>query len=158
MKEAPQPPKWPAGVSVRAFKPGHDDKPLHAMIQEARADNHENAPISFEGWRTLMIERDSFDPTLWFLAAAGDEIVGAALCPRYPGQGWVRQVAVARNWRRRGVARALLQHAFGEFHKRGNHSVGLVVDSYNRTGARSLYESLGMRLDRQHDRYEKSLG
>jgi len=158
MKEAPQPPKWPTGVSVKAFKPGRDDRPVHAMIQEAFADNHQNAPISFEGWRTLMIERESFDPSLWFLATAGDQIVGAALCPRYPGQGWVRQLAVKREWRRKGVALALLRAAFGEFHRRGERSVGLTVNSFNRTGAKEFYERAGMRVERQHERYEKALG
>jgi ribosomal protein S18 acetylase RimI-like enzyme len=50
-----------------------------------------------------------------------------------------------------------MQSAFGEFHGRGYGKVGLVVDSFNQTGARLFYESLGMRLERQHDRYEKRL-
>ncbi len=159
----PAAPRWPAGVSVRGFQPGQDDHPLQAMIQEAFADNHEYTPTSFEVWRTLMIDRESFDPSLWFLATAPSlpqgerEIVGAALCPRYPGQGWVRQLAVKSEWRRKGVALALLRTAFAEFYRLGEKQVGLVVNSYNRTGAKNVYERAGMRVERQHDGYEKDI-
>jgi hypothetical protein len=31
------------------------------------------------------------------------------------------------------------------------------VDSWNRTGAREMYERAGMRVDREHLRYEKEI-
>ena len=93
-----------------------------------------------------MIERETFDPALWFLAMDGDDVAGVALCPVYPESGWVRQVAARRPWRRRGIALALLRQAFGEFYRRGKREVGLVVDSYNLSGARDLYERAGMHV------------
>jgi len=33
----------------------------------------------------------------------------------------------------------------------------LVVDSWNRTAAKSVYERLGMRTERMHSRFEKKL-
>ena len=155
--EEPPLPLWPQGISVRSFVRGHDERPVYVAVQEAFADNEGFVPTSFEDWSNFMIERETFDPGLWFLAMNGDDVAGVALCPSYPGSGWVRQVAVRRPWRRRGIALALLRQAFGEFHRRGKREVGLVVDSYNLSGARDLYERAGMRMERQHDAYEKEI-
>jgi ribosomal protein S18 acetylase RimI-like enzyme len=101
----------------------------------------------------------SYDPTLWFVAYDGDEIAGYALCkPQEGGDpklGWVDVLGVRRPWRRRGLALALLLHAFGEFRSRGHARVGLGVDTENTTGAVGLYEKAGMRPVRQFDAYEK---
>ncbi len=157
--ESPPPaPHRPEGVAVRTFEPGQDERAVHALVQEAFADNHDYSPLLFEAWRAAMIEREDFDPEFFLAATAGDEIVGAALCPRYERTGWVRQLVVRRDWRRRGIAIGLLREAFGEFYRRGQRSAGLVVDSFNRTGAKELYEHAGMRVERQHDGYEKKIG
>ena len=71
--------------------------------------------------------------------------------------GWVEVLGVRRQWRRRGLALALLLHAFGEFHRRGHKRVGLGVDGENTTGAVRLYEKAGMRPGRQWDVYERQL-
>ena len=157
MEEPPPPPQWPEGITVRSFVRGRDERPAYAAVQEAFQDNKGFVPTSFEDWSNFMIERETFDPALWFLAMDGDDVAGVALCPSYPGSGWVRQVAVRRPWRRRGIALALLQQALGEFYRRGKREVGLVVDSYNVSGARDLYERAGMHGARQHDSYEKEL-
>ena len=56
----------------------------------------------------------------------------------------MRQLAVSRDWRRRGLGTALLRQAMSEFSRRGRRELGLVVDSWNRTGAKELYERAGM--------------
>ena len=151
----PAPPQWPAGVRVRSFDEERDDRAVHALIQDAFGDNERHVPESFEEWHAFMIDREAFEPGLWFLAEADGELVGAVLCPNYEDEGWIRQLAVARDWRRRGLGRALLRQAFGEFHRRGRNRVGLVVDSWNRTGAKEFYERAGMRVAREHTRLEK---
>ena len=50
-----------------------------------------------------------------------------------------------RSERGRGIAKALLQHAFRVYAARGAKQVGLKVDSTNPTGAIQLYERLGLR-------------
>lgn len=157
--ESPPPaPPWPDGVTIRAFEPGRDDRAVHALVQEAFADNHDYSPLPFEAWRAAMIEREDFDPKLFLLTTAGGEIIGAALCPRYERMGWIRQLVVHGDWRRCGIALGLLREAFGRFYRRGQRSAALVVDSFNRTGAKELYERTGMRVERQHDGYEKKMG
>ncbi len=151
-------PRWPEGVTVRTFERGHDDRVVHSAVQEAFADNDGFVPMAFDEWAGFMMQRETFDPAQWFLAVDGDEVAGVALCPDYPEQGWVRQLAVRKPWRRRGVALALLRHAFTEFRRRGKRRAGLVTDSYNRSGSLKLYEKGGMRVDRQHDGYRLEIG
>jgi ribosomal protein S18 acetylase RimI-like enzyme len=66
-------------------------------------------------------------------------------------------LGVRPQWRRRGVATALLRHSFRDFRDRGATRVGLGVDGENTTGAVRLYERVGMRVVRRNDTYEKTL-
>jgi mycothiol synthase len=68
---------------------------------------------------------------------------------------WVAQLAVVREHRARGLGRALLVHAFGVAWRAGLRHVGLSTDS--RTGARGLYEHVGMRVTRTSWEYAKLL-
>jgi ribosomal protein S18 acetylase RimI-like enzyme len=62
---------------------------------------------------------------------------------------------VRRPWRRRGIALALLHHAFRELAARGKPRAGLGVDSESLTGATRLYERAGMRVVREGYEYER---
>jgi len=153
----PPPPAWPDGVVVRTFDEERDSRAVYALVQDAFRDNERHTAESFEEWQAFMIDREAFEPGLWFIAESGGEIVGCVLCPNYEDEGWVRQLAVARDWRRRGLGTALLRQAMREFWRRGRREIGLTVDSWNRTGAKELYEHAGMRVVRQHTRFEKTL-
>jgi mycothiol synthase len=153
----PPPPAWPEGVRVRTFDLERDARAVHALVEDAFADNERHDAQSFEEWQAFMIDREAFEPGLWFVAEADRQVAGVVLCPDYEAEGWVRQLAVARNWRRRGLGTALLRQAMSEFHRRGRDRIGLVVDSWNRTGAKELYERAGMHVAREHTRMEKEL-
>jgi mycothiol synthase len=153
----PPPPVWPNGIVVRTFDQERDTRAVFALIQDAFGDNERHTAESFEEWQAFMIDREAFEPGLWFLAESKREIVGCVLCPNYEDEGWIRQLAVAREWRRRGLGTALLRQAMSEFSRRGRKELGLVVDSWNRTGAKELYERAGMTVAREHVRYEKTL-
>jgi mycothiol synthase len=157
LEERPPPPAWPEGVLVRTFDQERDTRPVYALVQDAFGDNERHTAESFEEWQAFMIDRDAFEPGLWFIAESKGEIVGCVLCPNYEDEGWIRQLAVARDWRRRGLGTALLRQAMSEFSRRGRKELGLVVDSWNRTGAKELYERAGMTVAREHTRYEKTL-
>lgn len=58
------------------------------------------------------------------------------------GEGFIADVAVAPEWRRRGIARALLQRAEDDARARSLTYLGLYVRESNH-GARALYERLG---------------
>jgi len=157
LEETPTPPAWPEGVLVRTFDQERDTRAVFALVQDAFGDNERYAAESFEEWQAFMIDREAFEPGLWFIAESKGEIVGCVLCPNYEDEGYVRQLAVARDWRRRGLGTALLRQAMSEFSRRGRNEIGLVVDSGNRTGAKEMYERAGMTVAREHVRYEKTL-
>jgi len=151
----PDPP-WPEGVSCRTTLPGQDDRALHRLIQAA-FERPGRTGQNFEDWKQFMMRPEIFQPGLWFLVFAGSELVGACLCFEYPELGWVRQLAVAETWRRKGLGSALLLHAFGEFKRGGFHKVGLTVASTNRD-AYSFYQAVGMQPLRQYVEYRKVIG
>lgn len=141
----PGPPRWPAGLVPDDFDPGRDAAAFHAAQQEAFADHWEFRPRDLARWRELHIDTEGFDASLWRVVRAGDEVAAGAICDagRYGG-GWIAVLFTRRQWRGRGVGRALLTDAFRKFLDRGETSVGLGVDAENTTGAFHLYESAGM--------------
>ena len=118
---------------------------FHAAQQEAFADHWEFRPRELAQWREFFLAPNRFDPSLWRVVRAGDEIAAGAICvaDRYGG-GWVAVLFTRRPWRARGVGRALLRDAFRKFWDRGETSVALSVDAESATGAFHLYESAGM--------------
>jgi mycothiol synthase len=157
LEGAPPRPAWPEGVRVRTFDVERDARAVHALVEDAFADNERHDTQTFEEWQAFMIDREAFEPGLWFVAEAAGEVAGVVLCPDYQTEGWVRQLAMDKRWRYRGLGTALLRQAMTEFHRRGRDRIGLVVDSWNRTGAKELYERAGMHVAREHTRMEKEL-
>jgi len=147
-------PAWPEGVVVRTARTGVDDKLIHAIVQKAfRKTDHPDQP--FDEWKEFMMRADLYDADLWFLALDGDEIVGTCLCFPYEETGWIRQLAVAEPYRKRGLGSALLLHSFHAFKQRGYQKVGLAVESANLNAYR-LYERVGMKKTIQLDEYMKA--
>lgn len=155
LEVGPPEPIWPATISVRTADVMLDDRAIYSVIQSAFAQPGRTAP-TFEDWQAWIKPAHLFDPGLWFLAFGGGELVGACLGFAYPGTGWVRQLGVLENWRRKGLGKALLQQAFGEFYRRGFKKVGLSVESF-RPEAYLFYQQVGMRTARQYDEWVKPL-
>jgi mycothiol synthase len=165
MDEPPLPPRWPEGISLRPYHPERDARDVFLVDQEVFRDHfgfvEEPADEGFERFIHHFAGDDSYDPSLWFLAVEGEEIAGICLCRRYSADeqdaGYISSLGVRRPWRRRGIALALLQQAFGEFYRRGKTRVDLGVDGQSLTGAIDLYQKAGMFVLRQFDLYEKEL-
>jgi mycothiol synthase len=161
----PEPPVWPEGVRLRAYDSDRDSRIVHAAMNAAFADHWDAHDIPYDEWMLVHRRAGNYDPALWFLAVPDDgpddDILGAALCrPREyadPDLGWISQLFVRRDWRRRGLGQALLRHAFGVYYARGKQRVGLTVDADNVSGATRLYEAAGMRVARQRVVYDKVL-
>jgi len=156
MTSPPEQPAWPAGITVRTMRPDHDERLVHAAIEEAFADHWGHVPRSFEDWEQVVLQSDGFDPALTFMAFAGQEVAGVVV-NRYRDIAWVWQLAVRRVWRRRGLGLALLLQSFNAFYLRGDRAVGLGVDAESQTGATRLYEKAGMHVTKRYDTYEKVL-
>ena len=158
--DAPPPaPEWPDGLRVVPFEPGRDAREFHAAHQEAFADHWDYTPRDFESWSKLHLGSERFDPTLWCVVRARDEIAAGTICmgDTYGG-GFVGALFTRRPWRRKGVGTALLADSFGRFWERGERNVGLSVDAASDTGAFRLYERAGMAPALGWMAYEKALG
>ena len=70
---------------------------------------------------------------------------------------YVEHLAVLRDFRRRGIAQALLRQIFYVAWKNGKKGLSLHVDSQSLTGATKLYEGVGMKPGQFWDQYSKTL-
>jgi mycothiol synthase len=156
LDEPPLLPRWPADISVRTFVPGQDERAVYEAVEDAFRDLWGRPRNPFERF-VRETQKESFDPSLWFLAVEGDEIAGITLGKTLAGEGWVDVVGVRRPWRNRGLGLALLRHAFTKYHRRGTRKVGLSVDAESITGAPRLYGRAGMRVRESYIIYLKEL-
>jgi len=153
----PQLPDPPAGITVRAFRPGEDEQPAYQVIEDAFADWQQRRR-SFDEWAMLTVHRSTFAPGMSPVALDGDRMVGAVVSLDDPqlGEGYIERVAVAGDQRNRGIARVLLRWAFRAFYQHGQRNCTLWTHSD--TGALSLYERVGMTVRRSSTVYSKQLG
>jgi ribosomal protein S18 acetylase RimI-like enzyme len=70
--------------------------------------------------------------------------------------GWIRQLAVKKEFRKLGLGRALLQRSFQAFKALGLPKVGLAVASDN-PDAMHFYQTAGMTKAVQLDEYMKEI-
>jgi ribosomal protein S18 acetylase RimI-like enzyme len=153
----PREPEWPAGAEVSTLTRA-DARAFYDAIQEAFADEWGSHPMPFDEWVRFRFEAPDADLTLWFLVRDGGEVAAVLRgdANRFGG-GWIGMLGVRKPWRRRGIGRALLQHAFCEFYRRGERRVSLGVDAENAAGATRLYERAGMHVRHEDLVYEKEL-
>jgi mycothiol synthase len=156
-EHAPAAPQPPNGIELASFR-REDARAFHATLDDAFAEEWGWHASSFEEWCERRLDAPDTDLSLWFVARDGDELAGVVRCEtRRDGGGWIGALGVLKPWRRRGIGRALLLHAFCEFHRRGASHAGLGVDAENPTGATGLYEGAGMQVVREDVIYEKEL-
>jgi ribosomal protein S18 acetylase RimI-like enzyme len=141
---------------------GQDERAVWLVVEESFADHWGYTAMPFDEFMYYRIEgQPHFDPSVVFIAQDGAEIAGVAMClpstAGRPDTGWVSVLGVRSAWRGRGIGMALLQHAFGEFQRRGCLSVGLNVDGSSLTGADRLYERAGMYEVRRAAYFDKAL-
>ena len=134
----------PAGVTIRAFETGRDERALHEVHEASFADHWGFRPVPYETFEAEMYGAEDWDPSLAHLAEVDGEVVGHVVALSFAGEGYVAILGVVPRWRGRGIAKALLRRAFAELAKRGHREVRLGVDAQNPTGAVALYESVGM--------------
>ena len=130
---------------------------MFEALEAANSDDPGHEPADYEEWHRLMVDTYRYDRSLWWIAHDGEEIAGVALGVTFPDAGWVRLVGVRREFRRRGIAAALLRTAFGEFWHQGQRRVELGVDPDSEHRAQQLYERAGMQAAFELERYRRRL-
>ena len=153
-------PELPDALAIRDWRPGEDDRAIWRVIEDAFSEwpgREEETP--FEDWSATVAGHVAVRPDVTPVIVDGDRIVGVAVGMDYQAspldEGWIQQLAVHRDYRGRGLGRALLTESFRRFRSLGQRQAGLSTDS--RTGALSLYEHVGMRVDRSYTRWVKRL-
>jgi ribosomal protein S18 acetylase RimI-like enzyme len=140
-------PRLPADVSIRAYR-DDDARPLHAFIEHAFAANNERI-LPFDEWLPFMTGHEDFDPAFFHVAESGGDIVACALTWKpFEWKGWLKDLAVHPEHRRRGLGGAMNGVAAAAYHEAGVERMGLKVDADNPTGAPRLYQRLGYERDR----------
>jgi mycothiol synthase len=137
----PQP--LPAGYTLRTAVSDAERRAVHEVVEDAFLEWSERRRTSYEDFEARSVRRPGFEP--WQLRAAVDPdgaTVGACSTSINGDVAYVAQLAVRRDRRGLGLARALLVDAFSGAREHGASRFELSTDS--RTGALGLYEKVGM--------------
>ena len=119
---------------------GSDDLSAVAALQRATFTNAWGADA-------IRWELENTDVArLYVLQTPGGALVAYCACWMVFDELHINSLAVDPAWRRRGVARRLLQHVLGEAAASGARSATLEVRRSNEP-ARALYEGLGFRVE-----------
>jgi mycothiol synthase len=144
-----EPPTQPDGVDILPWDRALDDQAMDVI----------NASFA-EHWGSTPTDRESFQhrldgvgtrTDLSYLAMVTGNVVGVALNAHFPEDegllgrrdGWVEVLGVLRDYRKRGIATALLETSFVAFRESGLTHSALGVDTANPTDALNLYTQLG---------------
>jgi ribosomal protein S18 acetylase RimI-like enzyme len=152
----------PPGIELRPIEPAQ----LRAMwdaMQEAFRDHWNCIPREqgFEAWADDPGWRKELSAVAW----EGDQCVGMVLGLVSEGENqklgrrrmWTESISVRRQWRRRGVARALIAHSLRLGRDAGFVEAALGVDAENLSGALRLYTEMGYRTTKQGTTFRKPL-
>jgi ribosomal protein S18 acetylase RimI-like enzyme len=157
-----RPPQLPPGVRIRPLRADDDAdlRTFHRIMENAFADTPDYIPHAYESWREWI---DGFVSTSWdeWYVAEVDGVPAGALQSSdqsvEQNEGWVKNLAVLGEYRKRGLGAAMLATAFAAYAAKGRRLAGLGVDMTNPTGAYRLYTSAGMAAAYQADVYERTV-
>ena len=150
-------------VEIRAVEESHL-RAIHDADWEAAKDHWGHFEPGEEEWNWF-IEFPHRDESLWKIAWAGDQVVGQVRGyinkPENEEtgrkRGWCEFISTHRDYRKQGIATALICATLREFKERGLTDSALGVHVENKNLALQLYTSLGFEIDSQGATYERAL-
>ncbi len=90
--------------------------------------------------------KTAMDDGLFFVAEENGEPVGTVMAGWDGHRGWIYSLAVKADLRRRGIGRALMEHALAELEKRDCRKVNLQVMASN-ASVTEFYKRLGFNVE-----------
>lgn len=145
----------PGGVEVRPTTAG-DARAVWESDDRAFRDHVGYAPQTETDYERWLSSHYLKDPGLWRVAydTATGAIAGQVLnyvnveenATLGRSWGWTESISVQREWRRRGLAKALIARSMAMFRDLGFTHAALGVHTTNPNGAFPLYEGLGYRV------------
>jgi ribosomal protein S18 acetylase RimI-like enzyme len=140
----------PDGLVIRTYSPELDEAMLETF-NASFSDHWGHQTVTPNDWHQFLIDYSDVRHDLTFAVMDGDKVV--ALCINRVKsdenerlgvkRGWIGNVGTLREYRKRGIASALIAESMRRFRAEGFEYVGLGVDAENPTGALGLYERLG---------------
>jgi ribosomal protein S18 acetylase RimI-like enzyme len=146
------PPAWPEGLNPRTFR-APEAESVKELLDLAYAEEPDFTKRPFAEWKRFMLGDPSFEPDSWFVVETPDGSLAAAALNWK--EGFIKDLIVHPEHRRRGLGAALLRHTFRHFQAQGAERVTLKTDSRNTSQAWRLYEREGMRTIRTLDEWQK---
>lgn len=133
------------GYAVREPRDDADLRAAWTVNEDAFLEWSERERATFEEWSATVSRRPGYEPwQLRLMVDRDDRVVGMAFLIVSGGCAYVDKLAVRRDERGRGLARALLVDAFEVGRAHGGERSELSTDS--RTGALGLYDKVGMQV------------
>ena len=153
----------PEGVEIRPVAENHLRQIWEADKQAFR-DHWGYSEPTEEDWQRFL-DFPHRDESLWKVAWAGDTVVGQVRSFINPeendelGQkrGWTEFISTHRDWRKKGIATALICESLRELESRGMTEAALGVHVENPNGAFDLYESLGFEVTERSTTFQKPI-
>lgn len=155
----------PDGVEVRQAIPEHY-RAIWNLAKEAARDHRDFSEDfyteeRFHEW----LKGPEIQPHLWQIAWSNDEVIGTVRSHIQEHEnmkfnrlrGYTEHIHVARKWRRKGIASALLARSLAMLRDHGMREAALDVDAENLSGALRMYERLGFRKHRHFVFYRKPI-
>lgn len=140
----------PDGIEL---KPADTEEKINRVmkaVDKAFEDHFGHTKLTdemMEAWK----QEDDFNPKLWKVAWDGDQVAGSILNfiskeeneKLNRSRGYTETISTLREYRKKGIAHALLTESIQMFKDMGLEETSLGVDSTNPSGALGLYESFG---------------
>jgi mycothiol synthase len=139
------------GIELRPWDHNRSEE-LRFVSNRAFADHWGSTPIDQKAWNHRLGSFGIRTDLSW-MALDGDRIVSLSLNAHYPGDvevtgrkdGWVMSLGTEPDYRKQGIASALVLASCRSFAEANFSHAALGVDSDNLTGAYRIYERLGFR-------------
>ncbi|MCP4308069.1 MAG: GNAT family N-acetyltransferase [bacterium] len=140
------------GFAVVPWEDRHGEQ-ARLVYNSAFADHWGSTPMDSPTWRRLVLDGPAFRSKYSFVAVGEGEVIGYSANEVYPedweaagrSEGWIGGLGVVQDWRKRGVATALLAHSMVAMRNDGIDAAMIGVDAASSTGAQHLYQGVGFR-------------
>ena len=154
----------PEGIVIRNGGKVEEYRQIWDAACEAFRDNwgeSECTEIEYAEWRG----EPTFQPPMWRVAWAGDEVAGGVLNfikqdenEKYGRKrGYTETIFVRRPWRGQSLAKALIARSFLAHQEAGMTEAALGLDADNLSGALHLYRQMGFVETKRAMTYRKPL-
>ena len=153
----------PEGVEIKSGKE-EDVKHFFAAWNEATRDMNDAPRLADEMVEQMKMD-PSWNPSLWQLAWHDGRVIGTVMVVIDSAEnekfnrkrGVTELISVARPWRNKGIAKAMIARALRTLKEKGMNEATLGVDANNASSALALYERMGYKRAECLTSYSKEM-